>query len=177
MLRLYLKSVYSPDDYAKLNWVYAGGTNLRYEQLVDKKLNVTLLNEPFTAQIPASIPCTPMWKPMGPIQGTVGNIRGSSLRDPAKLANLQTFLHVFKGVVKDLEANAGYGGIALASFYNTTLAIGGNIYSGLWEVDGLSTTFCFEDSRLSNTERIFGTDTGIAVPKERWWVQDWGCNQ
>lgn len=177
MLRLYFKALYSPEDYAKLSWIYAGATNLRYEQLLAGTINNTLLNEPFTAQMPPSIPCVPMWETMGPILGIVGNVCRSSLRDPAAAAKLRTFLRALKRVVRDLQDNAAYGASALASFYNTTLAVGEGIYRGLWGVDGLSTTFCFDDDRLNNTEYIFGTDSGVAVPRDRWWVQDWGCER
>lgn len=69
MLRQYLKRTLSPEDYAAIQWVYAGATNLRYEQLAAGTINATLLNPPFTSFLDASIPCQSMEQITGPYQG------------------------------------------------------------------------------------------------------------
>jgi hypothetical protein len=176
MLRHILKQKLSADDYAKLNWVYAGATNLRYEQLVARTLNATLLNEPFISELPASISCQPFWKLTGPIQGTVGNIRASSLDDPDTRAKLEAFLRGFKELVHSVQTNSEVGKTGLEDLYKVNDTVADSIYQGLWGVDGLSTTFCFEDERLKNVEVIFSEDSGIAVPGDRWWVKNLGCN-
>eukprot|EP00884_Botryococcus_braunii_P008420 jgi/Botrbrau1/1757/Bobra.0217s0013.1 len=177
MLRNILKKNLSSDDYSKINWVYAGGTNLRYEQLVAGTLNATLLNQPFISQLPASTPCQPFWKETGPIQGTVGNIRASSVQDGTTWTKLRTFLQAFKRIVLEFRDSPSDGATVLGKFYNVDPAVAEAIYAGLWGVDGLSTTFCFEDERLKNVENIFSTDTGVSVPAGRWWVKDLGCGR
>ena len=47
-LRLLLQDRLGPERYAQLDWIKAGATNLRYQQLLDGQLDATLLNPPFS---------------------------------------------------------------------------------------------------------------------------------
>ncbi|KAF8059686.1 hypothetical protein HT031_005094 [Scenedesmus sp. PABB004] len=210
MLRQQLKKTLNAADYAAINWVYAGATNLRYEQLREGTLvcgrragraapraawaphlsrlpaaprraalrhakDATLLNVPFTSLLPAGISCRPFYLVTGIIQGSVGVVQRSALRDEARARKLTTFLGAFKKEVLGMLLDPANTKRGLAGFYNTTPEVAASIYTSLWQPDGLLTAFCFNATRLSNTESIFAADTGIPIPKQRWWVKDWGC--
>lgn len=175
MLRQQLQKSLSPADYAALRWVYAGATNLRYVALVDQQINATLLNPPFTAFVGNSLPCDPFYTRTGPIQGSVGNVHASALRDARKRSVIRVFFEGYKRATLDMRDNKPAAVAGLASYYNVTPAVAEDIWGRLWGVDGLSTSFCFEPPRLNNSESIFTQDTGIAVPRTRWWVRDFGC--
>jgi hypothetical protein len=175
MLRQQLQKSLSPADYQQLAWVYAGATNLRYEQLVAQVINATLLNPPFTTFVGDAVPCDPYYKLTGPIQGSVGNVHNSALKDPRKRSLIRRFFDCYKRATLDMRNNKWAAVAGLAEYYNVTKAVAEDIYGRLWGVDGLSTSFCFEPERLSNSEGIFVQDTGINVPQSRWWVKNWGC--
>jgi hypothetical protein len=177
MLRQQLQKTLSPADYQQLVWVYAGATNLRYEQLVAQTLNATLLNPPFTTFVGDSVPCDPYYTKTGPIQGSVGNVHNSALQDPRKQSVIRTFFESYKRATLDMRDNKPKAVAGLSQYYNVTPAVAEDIWGRLWGVDGLSTSFCFEPERLINSEGIFAQDTGINVPKSRWWVRNWGCSK
>lgn len=135
MLRQYLKSTLSPADYSKINWVYAGATNLRYEQLVAGDLDATLLNAPFTSLIPDTVPCQPFYEVTGLIQGTVGNVRRNELYRKQKHI-MQMFLGAYKTQTLDMKNNPSKAKAGLAVFYNVTADVASNIYDSLWGPDG-----------------------------------------
>jgi len=47
-LRAYLKFAYSPSEYNKLHFTFAGATNLRYTKLLNGEIDATLLNPPYS---------------------------------------------------------------------------------------------------------------------------------
>lgn len=177
MLRQQLQKTLTPEDYKAIVWVYAGATNIRYEKLVAQSINATLLNPPFTAFLDAAVPCDPYYKHTGPIQGSVGNVHSSALQDPYMSSLIRQFFECYKAATLDMRYNKRGAVAGLSTYYNVTSAVAEDVYGRLWGVDGLSTSFCFETERLSNSEGIFAQDTGLSVARSRWWVRDWGCKQ
>lgn len=175
MLRQELQKTLSSADYQAVQWVYAGATNLRYEKLVAQAINATLLNPPFTTFVRSAVPCDPFYTHTGPIQGSVGNVHQSALLDPYRSALIRRFFDCYKRATLDMRDDKAGAVAGLSDFYNVTSDVAEDIYSRLWGVDGLSTSFCFEPTRLSTSEAIFAQDTGLNVPRLRWWVRNWGC--
>eukprot|EP00808_Paulinella_micropora_P027159 g16795.t1 len=158
MLRQYLKSTLSPEEYSQIQWIFAGATNLRAEALVKGELDATLLNMPYTSMLPSGTPLLPFYKFTGPIQGSCINVEETSLHDEKKKKALSTFIDYFQKYVLYMKANSDSTKADLVALLQPT-------------------DFCFNSTRLGNVESIFAIDTGIPVPSDRAWVMDFGCKK
>ncbi|WP_454781131.1 hypothetical protein [Legionella sp. WA2022007384] len=168
LLRLYLMQHY-PEDYEKFDWVLAGATNLRYEQLKHHLLDITLLNPPFSydPSLPR-IEC--MMHFSGGYQGVVANINKTNYLDSNKRITLKKFIYSYYQKINEMKKNAEKTILELTKFYQISLNEAKLIYERLWAEDGLNEDIKFEESALQHTEQIFTQDTGIKVPAKRIWV-------
>ncbi|QMT60679.1 hypothetical protein [Legionella sp. PC997] len=174
LLRLYLKQHY-PEEYGKFNWVFAGATNLRYEQIKRHLLDITLLNPPFSYD-----PCIPRIEPMvqftGVYQGVVANINPVNYFDSNKRITLKKFIHGYYQKIHTMKNNPEKTISELASFYQISLKMAELIYERLWTEDGLDEHSKFDEAALRNTEKIFSQDTGIKVSARRTWIINEGSS-
>ncbi|MDG2991604.1 hypothetical protein L3556_11775 [Candidatus Synechococcus calcipolaris G9] len=172
-LRFYLKIKYSPKDYERLTWVKAGATNLRYEQLKAGSIDATLLNPPF------SYLCSGDRDPgfqdfLGDYQGVVLNIHKTMLQDGKRKGLLSQFIEDYKKIIQKMESDSEETIKLLAQYYDIGPEDAVKIYTRLWQPNGLNTTFRFQDSALTATEKIFSQDTHISVPRDRHWILNYG---
>ncbi|MBE9241821.1 hypothetical protein [Synechocystis salina] len=169
-LRLFLRHRYSPEDYGKLLFIKAGATNIRYEALRDNSLDVTLLNPPFSYQL--NIHRDPEFQTfLGDYQGVVANTNKTFWHDYEYHQLLQSFTTDYYAMIKRIQNNYQESIESLANYYGISKPIATNIYNCLWQNNGLSTTYEFLDSHLRGTEAIFAQDTGIFIPSERHWLE------
>ena len=83
-LRHYLHGRYpAPEDYARLQWVRAGATNLRYDKLVAGQLDATLLNPPYSLK-PGIARQADFRGSIGAYQGVVANVNQSRPATPRR---------------------------------------------------------------------------------------------
>ncbi|WP_295446849.1 hypothetical protein [uncultured Thiodictyon sp.] len=169
-LRHYLHGRYpAAEDYARLQWVRAGATNLRYEKLVAGQLDATLLNPPYSLK-PGIARLGDLRGSIGAYQGVVANVNQSSLTDARQRAAVIAFIRAFLQTVDDMKAQPEPTIERLAQYYGVPSEDARAVHRRLWEPDGLAVGKELDRDQLVGTERLFSADTGIAVPALRTWV-------
>lgn len=169
-LRRYLRNVY-PDqsDYAKIRWVYAGATNLRYKKLVDGEVLATLLNPPYSYGTGVTR-LAKMLDAVGPYQGVVVNINKSWRADATNATRLTAFLSAYYQYVNTLKTDKAETIAALVAHYAIAEPQAAAVYARLWEADGLSLGPEFSLKQIEGTETLFSWDTGVKVVPPRSWL-------
>lgn len=163
-LRAYLKTTYSQTDYNKLNFIFAGATNLRYEKLLKSELNATLLNPPYSygAGVNRMIRISDIF---GAYQGVVVNTNKSWLEISTNKDRLQNFTKAYYQTVADMKNQPDKTIENMQTYYGITKDEATQAYNRLWESDGLSLDAKFNDKALSVTEQIFSEDSGVVSQK------------
>lgn len=172
-LRAYLHSVYpNPSDYNKLQWVYAGATNIRAERLSAGAIDATLLNPYFSTEYNTSHPgeCVSIANVTGPYQGIVANVNKKWLEDPVNKLGFANWTKTYHKMITNMVAHPNDTIAELATFYNISQALATGTYDALFGSTGLDTSLVFDTQALAGTEKLFSDDTGIKVPTNRWWV-------
>ncbi len=171
-LRLHLHRQFpAPADYGRIDWIRAGATNLRYDQLVAGTLDATLLNPPFSYR-PGVARIAPLsgGSDLPAYQGVVVNLNRSWLTESTNRAILTRFLAAWRERIDTLRTQPDATSRALADFYHLAPADARAVYERLWAPDGLAPTADFDPAALAATEAVFAADTGLPVPKARTWV-------
>ncbi|WP_295384334.1 hypothetical protein [uncultured Thiodictyon sp.] len=169
-LRHYLHGRYpAPQEYARLHWVRAGATNLRYEKLIAGQLDATLLNPPYSLKA-GVVRLGDLRGSIGAYQGVVANVNQSSVTDARQRAAVIAFICAFSQTVDDMKAQPEPTIERLAQYYGLPSEEARAVYWRLWEPDGLAVGRQLDQEQLACTERLFSADTGIAVPAARTWV-------
>lgn len=171
-LRLLLQDRLGPERYAQLDWIKAGATNLRYQQLLDGQLDATLLNPPFSYRPGINFITALSGNAVIPrYQGVVANTNRSWVeRDPGHAAALATFVAAYRDTITAMQSQSEATIAKLASFYQLSSDEATAIYARLWAADGLNQTTAFDPAALAGTEQVFAGDTGIAIPASRTWL-------
>jgi ABC-type nitrate/sulfonate/bicarbonate transport system substrate-binding protein len=171
-LRVYLHHYFSNiEDYHQLHWPQVGATNLRYQKLIDGKIDATLLNPPFSYQSSVHRIATLTHNSIIPdYQGVVANLNKSWLDNPTHQVLLNQFIKIYQQTLKKMQTQPEITINKLVDFYHLSPAIATAIYQRLWEADGLNTTLSFNETALTETELIFSNDTQIKIPPYRNWI-------
>lgn len=167
-LRFYFKNKYNPEDYAKLQYLMIGATNLRFDKLKEGVVDATLLNPPFSYRLSGS-PKVRMYNEVGAYQGIVVNVIKSWFKNKVNSDRLKDFSTSYFGYINYLKLNKDKTIALLIDYYkdiNTSEAE--NIYTRLWEADGLNQSSQFDEAQLAGTERLFNWD--IKAESPRTWV-------
>ncbi|MEY4504367.1 MAG: hypothetical protein RL154_661 [Pseudomonadota bacterium] len=168
-LRSYLKMTYSHTDYNKLNFVFAGATNLRYEKLLRHELNATLLNPPYSYALGVNR-MVRISDVFGAYQGVVVNANKSWLATGTNKDRLYNFAKAYYQTVANIKNQPDKTIEEMQIYYGITKDEATQSYNRLWESDGLSLNFKFNDKALIVTEQIFSFDANISIPNKRTWV-------
>lgn len=168
-LRYYFKSKYKSDDYAKLQWLMIGATNLRFDKLKEGVVDATLLNPPFSYRLSPEFSKIRMYNKVGAYQGVVVNVKKSWLKDKVNSERLKDFSTSYFGYINYLKLNKDKTIALLINYYKDINASEAEkIYTRLWEPDGLNQSSQFDKAQLEGTERLFNWDIKAEPP--RTWV-------
>ena len=168
-LRYYLKHNYPPEQYAHIEWIKAGATNLRVQKLLSGSIDATLLNPPYSYATGVSR-ITRMYDAIGSYQGVVGNVRRSWLSIPGNRVRLILFMAAYYQRVQEMQNNEDATVAAISKYYSVSRDVAAQSYDRLWQQDGLAVQSDFDSDKLVGTERIFAADTGLAIPATRTWL-------
>ena len=175
-LRKFLMTRLGPARYSQLAWIKAGATDLRYQQLLDGKIDATLLNPPFSYRSGINrISALTRNDVIPTYQGVVANLNRSWLQTMDKTKLLSSFIAAYGHTIAFMQKQPQATIARLMSFYQLSEAEATAIYARLWAPDGLSRTTAFDPAALAGTEQVFAGDTGIKVPGNRTWVLDWNA--
>jgi hypothetical protein len=170
-LRLFLREHLGADGYARIEWVKAGATNLRYQRLRDRALDATLLNPPWSCRDGiARIATLAGEAPIPRYQGVVAALRRPWLDDAGRVGALSMLAEDWVEVVAGLRAERADAIEQIETFYGLSDTEADAVYARIWGADGLFSSLDFDIAALAVTERIFTADTGLAVPAERPWL-------
>lgn len=170
-LRLVLRQRLGAGGDARVQWIKAGATNLRYEHLRDGSLDATLLNPPWSCR--DGIPRIATLAGEAPIphyQGVVAALRRGWLEEAANAQRLATFIGDWRLVLAELRADPAWATERIETFYGLTDAEADAVYARIWRRDGLCGSLDFDPAALAGTEQVFTADTGLAVPTVRSWL-------
>lgn len=168
-LRSLLKEKYGGSQYPLLRFDFAGATNIRYEKLLDKKIDATLLNPPYSFKTGIGH-ISRLIDIFGAYQGVVVNVNRSWIADERHQRLLQAFSERYYKTVREIKSNPERTIKNLQNFYSITYEEAKNSYERLWEADGLSLTPSFDEKALYQTEQIFSKDTNQPIPSKRTWI-------
>ena len=169
-LRHYLHGRYpAPEDYAKLQWIRAGATNIRYEKLIAGQLDATLLNPPYSLKTGVRR-MLDLHSIIGAYQGVVANVNQSTLADAGRWVAVGEFIRAFTQTVDDMKTRPEPTIERLAQYYGLPSDEARAVYQRLWQPDGLAVGKQLDQDQLAGTELLFAADTGLAVPTVRTWV-------
>lgn len=171
-LRLYLKHKFLPEEYAQLSWIKAGATNLRCDRLKTGTIDATLLNPPFS-YLPGIQRDSGFQALIGEYQGVVLNTQRSRLENPQEQDLIRQFVENYKKVIQRMQAQPQESIQMLADYYQVCHNTATEIYTRLWQANGLNFSFQFQESALATTETIFSRETAISIPADRNWIQAW----
>jgi hypothetical protein len=171
-LRFYLGQKFTSEEYESLNFVKAGATNLRYEQLISNQINATLLNPPYSYY--SGVQRDPDFQIfLGDYQGVVANTNKYLWQDTEKRLLLEQFMISYQSMLQNLQVEPTVTIQSLSSYYSIDTDVATYIYNRLWMSNGLNINFQFDNYQLQRTEYIFSQDTEIDIPSQR----DWLLNQ
>ncbi|MBJ7898876.1 MAG: hypothetical protein GC158_02895 [Cyanobacteria bacterium RI_101] len=168
-LRFYLRQKFTPEQYESLNFVKAGATNFRYEQLIGDQLDATLLNPPYSYY--PNLQRDPDFQIfLGAYQGVVANTNKYLWKDTDKRLLLEGFMTSYQSMLQGLQAHPTATVQSLSNYYSLDTETATYIYNRLWSPNGLNINFRFDNSQLQKTEYIFSKDTGIDISGQRSWL-------
>ncbi|MBD2653776.1 DUF4114 domain-containing protein [Synechocystis sp. FACHB-383] len=174
-LRSYLSQKLTPEEYQNLDFIKAGATNLRYDELINNQIDATLLNPPYSYLEGAQAdPGFQLF--LGDYQGVVANTNKYVWQDLDKRALLKDFMVSYQAMLQNLEMNSQSTIQSLSDYYSISTDIATNIYNRLWMPNGLNVNFQFNDLQLQGTESIFSQDTNVFVPLKRYWILNQDLN-
>lgn len=163
-LRQYLRSAYSTEDFAKLQFTYAGATNLRYELLVKGEIDATLLNPPYSF-VTGIARIHRLEDTFGAYQGVVANTNRAWLKDDKNSTKLKQFSRLYYKTVNRIKNDRAGSITRMQAFYDIPAEQASLAFDRLWQSDGLSLDSAFDKKALQSTQQIFMIDTGIQIDR------------
>ena len=113
-----------------------------------------------------------MYDVIGEYQGVVVNLNKTWLENPINKKRLGDFAAAYYSRVQEMKSNPDKTILELKEFYSLSDSEAADVYSRLWQQDGLSLNPQFNLNKLEGTENLFSNDTSITVTLPRTWIGD-----